>query len=230
MKKFVRVLFLYIPLCFIAFSLAQVLLFKWVPVYVTPLMVERCFQEKTSFQGILNHKWVSYQKISIHLKKCVIASEDARFMQHNGFDFVELKKMQKLHEKKGKPLRGCSTISQQTAKNCFTWCTHTWIRKAFEAYYTILIEKIWGKRRILEVYLNIAEMGPDLFGAEAAALHYFEQHADKLSVYQASSLALCLPNPLKRTPTWTSIHMSNRQNEIIVNSRGMANQKCPSDI
>ena len=112
-------------------------------------------------------------------------------------------------------MRGCSTISQQTAKNCFTWCSHTWIRKCVEAYYTVLIEKIWGKERILEVYLNIAEMGPGIYGAEAAARRYFHIHASDLTKADASSLACCLPNPLHRDPNWVNRFMPKRREQVV---------------
>lgn len=215
MKRILKIAFVYVPLALVGLSVVQVLWHKWVPVWVTPLMVERCFQEKTSFQGIRTHKWVPLEEISANLQRCVLASEDGRFLEHNGFDFVEIRKMRKLHERKGRPIRGCSTVSQQTAKNCFTWCTRTWLRKGVEAYYTFLIEAFWGKRRILEVYLNVAEMGPDTFGAEAAAIKYFGTSASRLTLSQSASLALCLPRPLRRTPAWTRDHMGARRTQIM---------------
>lgn len=132
--------------------------------------------------------------------RAVIASEDGRFLEHHGFDFREMRKMLEEHLEKGKRIRGCSTISQQTAKNCFTFCSDTWFRKGVEAYYTVLIEYIWGKERIMEVYLNIAETGDGLFGAGAAARRYYGKDASQLTRRQAAAIACVLPDPLHRTP------------------------------
>ena len=217
--KAIRWIFIGIPLIFIALSLCLTVLYKYVPVKITPLMVERFFSGKGSASNLWNVKWQSLDEMSPEMARCVIASEDARFFTHNGFDLIELKKASESHRKSGKPMRGCSTISQQTAKNCFTFCTHTYARKAIEAYYTVLIEKIWGKRRILEVYLNIAEMGPGIYGAEAAARHFWNKSAAKLSATEAATLTCCLPNPLKRSPEWVSRHMSRRRSEIVSMSR-----------
>jgi len=148
----------------------------------------------------------------------VITAEDQRFFQHNGFDYKELSQMKQEHFFDGSPIRGCSTISQQTAKNCFTWCSKTWLRKGIEAYFTVLIEKIWGKERILEVYLNVAEMGPGIYGAEAAARHYFNISASDIKRADAASLACCLPNPLHRDPDWAKCHMAKRLAQIAAGS------------
>lgn len=214
MKKFLRILLVWIPLGFIALSLLQVTLHKWAPVRLTPLMVECCIQGTATFSGTIGRKWVPLEDISPRLIRAILASEDARFFRHKGFDLIELKVMKEKHEKKGKPIRGCSTLSQQTAKNCFTWCTHTWVRKAFEAYYTVLIEKIWGKRRIAEVYLNVVEAGPGLFGVESASQTYFRTSAAKVGYADAAAIACCLPNPIKRNPSWVRRYMSTRCSEI----------------
>ena len=129
-------------------------------------------------------------------------------MVHGGFDFEELRKMRREHQSKGKKIRGCSTISQQVAKNCFTFGSRTWLRKGLEAYYTFLIEKLWGKRRIMEVYLNVAEMGRGIYGIEAASLEYYGCHASKLNMRQAVCIACILPNPLVRNPR--SVPQKNR--------------------
>lgn len=144
--------------------------------------------------------WVDIDDIAPVMVRAVIASEDGRFMVHNGFDFDELRKMKEEHETKGKKIRGCSTISQQVAKNCFTFGSRTWLRKGIEAYYTFLIEKLWGKQRIMEVYLNIAETGKGIYGVEAASMKYFGCHASQLTTRQAVSIACVLPNPLVRNP------------------------------
>ena len=122
--------------------------------------------------------------------------------------------MKQEHMFDGTPIRGCSTISQQTAKNCFTFCSHTWLRKGIEVYYTVLIEWIWGKDRIMEVYLNVAEFGPHLYGIEAAAQRYYSISAADLTLADATSLVCCLPNPLHRDPDWVNRYMSSRRAEI----------------
>ena len=144
--------------------------------------------------------WVDIEDIAQVMVRAVIASEDGRFMTHHGFDFEEIDKMMDEHERKGKKIRGCSTISQQVAKNCFTFGSRTWLRKGVEAYYTFLIELIWGKKRIMEVYLNVAETGKGLYGVEAASMKYFKRHASALTQDQAICLACILPNPLVRRP------------------------------
>jgi monofunctional biosynthetic peptidoglycan transglycosylase len=144
--------------------------------------------------------WVNIEDVSPLMVRAILASEDGRFMEHWGFDLKELSKMNKEHKTKGKKIRGCSTISQQVAKNCFTFCGHSWWRKGFETYYTVLIELFWSKERIMEVYLNIAETGKGIFGVEAAAQQYFDRIAAKLNTYQAVCIACVLPNPLVRSP------------------------------
>ena len=145
-------------------------------------------------------EWVELDEISPLLVNTVILAEDQRFYSHNGFDVVELKRMKEDHALRKKELRGCSTISQQVAKNCFTFGSRTWTRKAIEAYYTVLIEFIWGKERILEVYMNIAETGKGLYGVEAACRRYFKCTAEELYLDDAVALACVLPKPLARTP------------------------------
>lgn len=189
-----------IPLWFFVLSVAWVLIYKYVPVKWTPLMFKRSM-ENIDDRGYRNQRtWVDIEDISPVMVRSVIASEDGRFMEHRGFDLKELQKMRKEHETKGKKIRGCSTISQQVAKNCFTFCGRTWWRKAFEAYYTVLIELLWSKERIMEVYLNIAETGKGLFGVEAVSGKYFDCSASELTIHQAVAIACVLPNPLVRTP------------------------------
>lgn len=215
MKKFLKVLFIYIPLAFLLVSGMSVLFFKWAPVNLTPLMVRRCFTGVEPVSELFHRHWTPLEDISPNIQRTVIASEDGKFFQHNGFDFEEMEKMREDHLSRGKKIRGCSTISQQTAKNCFTWGTRTWVRKAFEAYFTVLIEAVWGKRRILEVYLNVVELGPGIYGVQEAAEEYFHKNASKLSLGESASLTCCLPNPLKRSPEWVGRHMSTRRSQII---------------
>ena len=164
-----RLLLVKIPVGVVVLSLLWVLALKWVPVWVTPLMIQRTV-ENWNDKTFKTHKtWVSYERISPELAKAVIASEDNLFDSHNGFDWNSINKAINDHEKRGKRLRGASTISQQTAKNVFLLPSRSYVRKGLEAYFTVLIEFMWGKERIMEVYLNVAEMGRGIYGAEAAA-------------------------------------------------------------
>lgn len=217
-KKILTFLLVYIPAGAVLASILLVLLLKWVPVTTTPLMLKRMLRSAGNEYLTVRYKWTPIEDISDEMIYAVIAAEDQRFYQHNGFDYKELAQMRREHLFDGSPVRGCSTISQQTAKNCFTWCTKTWMRKAVEAYFTVLIEIIWGKERILEVYLNVAEMGPGVYGAEAAARRYFHIHASDLTRADASSLACCLPNPLHRDPDWVNCYMASRRAQIALDA------------
>ena len=210
LKRLLRLLLIKVPIGFLIVSLSWVLLYKVVPVKWTPLMLKRSI-ENIDQKGYRNHRtWMDLDEIAPVMVRAVIASEDGRFMEHWGFDVKELLKMKNEHKKKGKKIRGCSTISQQVAKNCFTFCGHTWWRKGFEAYYTLLIELLWSKERIMEVYLNVAETGKGVFGVEEAAMRNFDRHASKLTTHQAVSIACVLPNPLVRSPKTASQRNSSK--------------------
>ena len=208
-----RWLMLYIPLWFVGITVSWVTLLKWVPVYYTPLMAVRSweFRDDSTFRTF--KRWMPMEKISPNLAKAVVASEDSRFYTHKGFDWVEIKNAVDAHQK-GKKLRGASTISQQTAKNVFLFPGRSWVRKGLEAYFTCLIEWIWGKERILEVYLNVAEMGRGIYGAEAAAEHLFTTRASKLTRKQAALIAACLPNPLQRKANKPTPYLLKRAADI----------------
>lgn len=209
-KRLCRFILVKVPIGFLVISLSWVLLYKVVPVTWTPLMLKRSI-ENVDLKGYRNHRtWVNLDEIAPVMVRAVIASEDSRFMEHWGFDFQELVKMKDDHKKKGKKVRGCSTISQQVAKNCFTFCGHSWWRKGFETYYTLLIEFLWGKERIMEVYLNVAETGNGVFGVEEAAMRNFDRHASKLTTHQAVSIACVLPNPVVRSPKTVSQRYSSK--------------------
>ena len=196
--KYVLRLFLKIAIWFIGLSLFFVVLFKWVPVPVTPLMLIRTAQQITSGQKvILKHDWVPMKNISPHLQLAAVCSEDQNFFKHYGIDFGAMKKAVNESKKKNGRLRGASTISQQTAKNVFLWPQRSWLRKGLEVWFTGLIELIWGKKRILEVYLNSIEMGNGIYGVEAAANNYFGTSASKLTKYQSASIIAILPSPRK---------------------------------
>ncbi len=169
-----------------------VAIYRFAPPPITILMIERMAQGRG-----LDHRWVPLSKIAPAMTRSVIASEDARYCSHHGFDFAAIDKALKHNEMRPGRVRGGSTISQQTAKNVFLWPQRSWVRKGFEAWFTVLIETIWGKRRIMEVYLNTVEMGPGVYGVEAAARRYFHESADQLTAAQASRLAAILPDPLK---------------------------------
>ena len=193
-----------LAVAFAVISFTWVLLYKWVPVKWTPLMLKRSIQNIEQKDYKNKRTWVDIDEISPVMVRAVLASEDGRFMEHWGFDLKELYKMNKEHRSKGKKVRGCSTISQQVAKNCFTFCGRSWWRKGFETYYTILIEMLWSKERIMEVYLNVAETGKGLFGVEAASRKYFDRSASKLNTHQAVAIACLLPNPQVRNPKTVS--------------------------
>ncbi len=214
LKWLLKLVLIKIPLAFIAFTVLWVLILKWIPVWVTPLMVSRSIEYRNDEEFRTHKKWKSYENISPELAKAVIASEDNLFAEHNGFDWREMKKAIDDHRVKGKKLRGASTISQQTAKNVFLFPSKSFVRKAFEAYFTVLIEWIWGKERILEVYLNVAEMGKGIYGAEAAAQELFNKKSSDLTRRESSLLAACLPNPIQRHAENPSAYISKRAGQI----------------
>ncbi len=152
-------------------------------------------QEKMGDDAELKHKWVPYDRISIHLKRALIAAEDAKFLEHEGFDIEGIEKAYEKNVKKGRPIAGGSTISQQLAKNLFLSGERSYLRKAQEAVITLMLEKMMTKRRILEIYMNVIEWGEGVYGAEAAARHYFHTSAANLGPYQAARLAAMVPRP-----------------------------------
>lgn len=187
---------------FFILSIASVILFRFIPVFFTPLMairfVEQMFDSERDIQ--FKKDWEPISNISPLLVKAVITSEDQRFNEHFGLDMEAIQKAAQYNEKHKNRKRGASTISQQTAKNVFLFPSRTWLRKGFEVYFTFLIEIFWSKQRIMEVYLNVIELGNGIYGAEAASQYYFNKPASKLSMQQAASLAAILPLPLKWSP------------------------------
>ena len=166
--------------------------YRFIPPPITILMIERMIEG----HGV-DHRWRPLAEMSPALPRAAIAAEDARFCTHRGFDFGAIEKAVAHNDKKPGRIRGGSTISQQTAKNVFLWPERSWLRKGFEAYFTVLIEFLWGKHRIMEVYLNTVEMGPGVYGVEAAAQKYFQVSARDLNAAQAARLIAILPSPLK---------------------------------
>ena len=208
MKTITRLL-VWIIVFFFGSTIAAVVVYKWMPVYITPLMITRSIENDDEMQ----HKWVPIEEISENMALAVISSEDNLFMSHSGFDFDQIQKAIEEAEKTGRQ-RGASTISQQTAKNVFLWNDRSWVRKGLEAYFTVLIELIWGKERIMEVYLNSIEMGPGIYGAEAVAQAHFGKSASKLTRREAALIAATLPNPLKYSSKNPSKYMRKRQRQI----------------
>ncbi len=192
----------------VAIPVGLTVVYRFVPPPVTILMIQRVFEGKG-----WDYRWRPIHRISPALVQAAIAAEDARFCDHDGFDFEAMEKAWKSNQKGGR-VRGGSTISQQTAKNVFLWPQRSYVRKGLEAYYTTLIEAIWGKRRIMEVYLNVAEMGAGTYGAEAAARRYFGVSADQLTQAQAARLVAILPNPLKYKAVQSGPYVQRRSRRI----------------
>ncbi|UXE65467.1 MAG: monofunctional biosynthetic peptidoglycan transglycosylase [Chryseotalea sp. WA131a] len=192
-------------------QLVYIVLLKWVnpPITITQ------FTNWMEGNG-LKRDYISYKEMSPNIKLAVMASEDQLFPDHNGFDVESIKKAWSEKSKKRKRVRGASTISQQVAKNVFLWQGRSWVRKGLEVYFTFMIELIWGKERILEVYLNVAEMGKGIFGVEAASRNYFKKPAKKMTRAEAAMIAACLPNPKKFRVQPPSNYISRRYPQIMV--------------
>lgn len=200
---------------FFASTIFTVVLFSFINPPLTPLMVKRAMIKKSDGKRVGIHKdWVSYKKISPHMTNAVIASEDNRFVEHWGFDMQAIQKAVD-YNKRHKRKRGASTITQQVAKNVFLWPARTYLRKGFELYFTVLIEAVWSKRRIMVVYLNVMETGNGIYGVEAAAQKYFHKPALKLSRAESALIAASLPNPRKRNPARPTPYLQRRQSRIL---------------
>ncbi len=200
---------------FVVSTCLVVIVYRYVPVQVTPLMVVRaCEKIRAGASPLWHHRWVALDEMSPYVAVAVIASEDQRFVEHHGFDMDAIRKAQE-HNKQGGTLHGASTISQQTAKNVFLWQGRSWLRKGLEAYFTVLIEFFWGKERIMEVYLNSIEMGDAVYGVQAAAKHKFGKTAATLSRSDCALLAATLPNPRRYDAAHPSSYVLRRQTFIL---------------
>lgn len=200
-------------MCF-SFSLLWVLLLTVMNPPVTYLQLLRGMERKSvGKEWKIEKQWLPYEDISNNLKKAAIAGEDAHFLTHSGFDTKAIKEAI-IENQEGKRLRGGSTISQQVAKNVFLWPQRSWLRKGLETYFTILIEVFWSKKRILEVYLNVIEMGQGIYGAEAAAQYYYRKSAKSLTKREASLLVAILPSPQKWDARKPSAYINRRANSI----------------
>ncbi|WP_035016907.1 monofunctional biosynthetic peptidoglycan transglycosylase [Caulobacter vibrioides] len=208
MRRLLRNIALALFIVLVAGPIATVLLYRFIPPPVTPLMVIRAIEGRG-----LDHRWRGIHKVAPALPRALIAAEDARFCEHHGFDFDALQKAYENNEA-GKKIRGGSTISQQTAKNVFLWPGRSYVRKGLEAWFTVLIETLWGKQRIMEVYMNSIEFGSGIYGAQAASQRYFGVDADKLTPAQASRLAAILPSPLKWNAVKPGRYVAKRSQKI----------------
>ena len=214
---FIKKTIKWIVVAFFASTILSVVALRWVPVWFTPLMFIRLAQQSADDQPLtLHHHWVSLDEISPSLPVAVIASEDARFMEHNGFDYKAIEQAAIRNMKHPEKVKhGASTISQQTAKNVFLWPGRSWIRKGLEVYFTVLIEFMWSKERIMEVYLNSVEMGNGIYGASAVAEYHFNTTADQLSRQQCALIAVSLPNPRRMNSADPTSYMRRRQQRIL---------------
>lgn len=211
--KILRRFIMRIVVTFFVSTILVVLLYRFVPVYFTPLMFIRLAQQDS---WKIHHEWVSINDISAKMPIAVMASEDQLFMEHHGFDFEAIEKAaQRNREHPEKNRLGASTISQQTAKNVFLWPGRSWLRKGLEAYFTVLIELCWSKERIMEVYLNSIEMGDGIYGVSAVARHHFGTTPDKLTAEQCALIAATLPNPRRFNSANPSNYMKKRQRQIL---------------
>ncbi|MDO9183736.1 MAG: monofunctional biosynthetic peptidoglycan transglycosylase [Bacteriovorax sp.] len=218
--KYIFKLFFKILLVFFIISISSVLLYRFVPVAYTPLMAWKSTLNLFDNGPIsIEKKWVPVEQIAKSMQQAVIKAEDAKFYIHNGFDYEAIEKAIKFN-KTHKKQKGASTISQQTAKNVFLWPSRSWLRKGMEVYFTVLIETLWSKKRILEVYLNVIELGPNVYGVEAASQKYFHKKAKNLSSSESALIASVLPNPIKFKINKPSAYILKRQRKIM--GRGVA--------
>ncbi len=213
---YLRRILLRLMLWFFGITVGMVLIYRFVPVVATPLMVIRTVQQATDSQRVVRWKqdWVCFERLSPRLQLAVVCAEDQAFLEHWGFDFQAIKKAIE-HNQKSRRIRGASTISQQTAKNVFLWPGRSWLRKGLEVYFTFLVEMLWSKERIMTVYLNVIEFGDGIYGAQAASRHFFKKDVNRLTSEEAALLAAVLPNPLKRNPARPSSLVRNRQQWIL---------------
>ena len=213
-KKILKIFRWVVALLFVS-SILCVVVYRFIPVYFTPLMLSRCFEQIGNGEHVkLYHSWKPLKEMSPSMPVAVIASEDQRFLTHHGFDYQAIEQAAKEHINGNKRLRGGSTISQQTAKNVFLWQGRSWLRKGLEAYFTFLIETMWSKQRIMEVYLNSIEMGYGIYGVQAVAEQHFGLDAKDLSRSDCALIAGTLPNPRRFSSKAPGLYMRKRQKQI----------------
>lgn len=209
-----KTVFMWCIVGFFVSSILTVFLYRYLPIYSTPLVFLRTVEYATGGKWVsIKKNWVPIEEISPHLQRAVIASEDPKFLAHNGFDFEAIARAIDANKKR-KVKMGASTITQQTAKNVFLYPSRTYLRKGLEVYFTLLIETFWDKKRILEVYLNVVELGPGVYGAEAASKYYWNKPASKLTLGEAQLFAAILPNPRLWNPKKPTNFILKRRNFI----------------
>ena len=215
--KKMRAIIRWTVVAFLGSTILAVVALRFLPVYFTPLMFIRCYEQMTEGKSLkMKHHWVPMNKISPSLPMAVMASEDAKFLKHHGFDYQAIEHAAERNRKHPEKRKlGASTISQQTAKNVFLWPGRSWVRKGFEVYFTALIELMWPKERIMEVYLNSIEMGDGIYGADAVAEEHFGTDALSLTKAQCALIAATLPNPRKFSSKNPSGYMLKRQARIM---------------
>lgn len=214
-RNFIRI----VIVTFFVSTILAVVAYKFLPVYVTPLMIIRCVEQiGDGHSPRVEHKWVSLEEMSASMPVAVMGSEDARFLLHHGFDFKQIEHAARQNAAGGKKV-GASTITQQTAKNVFLWPGRTWVRKGFEAYFTALIELLWSKQRIMEVYLNSIETGDGIYGVEAVARLHFGKSAKELTRAECALIAATLPNPRKYSSLKPSKYIIGRKHKIETNMK-----------
>ncbi len=201
---------------FLGLSIGMVVVYRFVPVPITPLMIIRVVEQALDSEKDirLSKDWKPISQISKNAPQAVIASEDQKFLRHNGFDIEAMEKAWE-NNKKGKRVKGASTITQQTVKNVFLWPSRSYLRKGLEAYFTVLVELIWSKERIIEVYLNVIEMGDGIYGIEAASQAYYKKSALALTRGQSAMIAAVLPNPRRWNPIKPTNYIKGRQSWIL---------------
>ena len=200
---------------FFGSTILAVIIYRYMPVYVTPLMVIRSIEHISDGKSVIwHHHWIPWEEMSRHLPVAAMAGEDLKYLSHHGFNFESIKGAIKKNAAKGKIQRGGSTISQQTAKNVFLWPSRTWVRKGFEAYFTVLIELFWSKQRIMEVYLNSIEMGDGIYGVDAVAEYHFGKKAIDLTRSECALIVATLPNPRLYNSMIPSAYTRRQQRKI----------------
>ncbi len=219
-----------VSLWFLALSIGSTIIFKYLPIPFTPTMLDRKISALIDGEDSeIYYSWMPYSEMSKEAGLAVVAAEDQVFPEHNGFDFKHMKYAFK-GNLNGKKIKGASTISQQVAKNVFLWQNRSYIRKALEVYFTVLIEVIWGKDRILEVYLNVAETGKMTFGFEEGSLKYYHHSATKLSRMEAAKMAAVLPNPIRFSVTYPSNYIQRRTSFINRQMRALGGKAYLKDL
>ena len=217
--KFIKKFIKWMVVAFLGSTILAVVILRFLPVFFTPLMFIRMYEQLQEGQELkLSHSWVSLEKMSPSMPVAVMASEDQRFLQHHGFDYEAIEKAA-MHNMESKRMRGGSTISQQTAKNVFLWPGRSWVRKGLEAYFTVLIEFVWSKQRIMEVYLNSIEMGDGIYGVEAVAKEHFGCKSSELTRSDCALIAATRTNPRKFSSKNPSNYMVKRKVKIMKEMR-----------